>query len=39
MSRDSDMNATAMGYGNIVLNRGIVEYAATERRGLPGGGP
>ena len=30
MSRDSDMNATAMGYGNIVLNRGIVEYAATE---------
>jgi predicted Zn-dependent protease len=30
MSRDSDMNASAMGYGNIVLNRGIVEYAATD---------
>ena len=25
MSRDRDLNAGAMGYGNIVLNRGIVE--------------
>ncbi|HEX9328229.1 MAG TPA: M48 family metallopeptidase, partial [Reyranella sp.] len=30
MSRDRDLNAGAMGYGNIVLNRGIVEYAASE---------
>jgi predicted Zn-dependent protease len=30
MSRDRDLNAGAMGYGNIVLNRGIVEYAANE---------
>jgi predicted Zn-dependent protease len=30
MSRDRDMNASAMGYGNIVLNRGIVEYAAND---------
>ena len=30
MSRDRDVNAGAMGYGNIVLNRGIVEYAANE---------
>ncbi len=30
MSRDRDLNAGAMGYGNIVLNRGIVEYANNE---------
>lgn len=30
LSRDRDMNAMAMGYGQIVLNRGIVEYAANE---------
>ncbi len=30
MSRDRDLNAGAMGYGNIVLNRGIVEYAAND---------
>jgi predicted Zn-dependent protease len=30
MSRDRDLNGGAMGYGNIVLNRGIVEYAASE---------
>jgi predicted Zn-dependent protease len=30
MSRDRELNAGAMGYGNIVLNRGIVEYAANE---------
>jgi predicted Zn-dependent protease len=28
LSRNRDMNATAMGHGHIVLNRGIVEYAA-----------
>src|SRR4029450_10899814 len=27
MSRNRDLNAGAMGYGQIVLNRGIVEYA------------
>lgn len=30
LSRERDMNAMAMGYGQIVLNRGIVEYAANE---------
>jgi predicted Zn-dependent protease len=30
MSRDRELNAGAMGYGNIVLNRGIVEYAASD---------
>jgi predicted Zn-dependent protease len=30
MSRARDLNAGAMGYGNIVLNRGIVEYASNE---------
>lgn len=30
VSRSRDMNAGAMGYGQIVLNRGIVEYAANE---------
>jgi predicted Zn-dependent protease len=30
MSRDRDLNAGAMGYGNIVLNRGIVEYASND---------
>src|SRR5215216_2539943 len=30
MSRNRDLNAGAMGYGQIVLNRGIVEYAANE---------
>lgn len=30
VSRDREMNATAMGYGQIVLNRGIVEYAAND---------
>jgi predicted Zn-dependent protease len=31
LSRDRDMNASAMGYGHIVLNRGIVEYASNEQ--------
>jgi predicted Zn-dependent protease len=30
MSRNRDLNAGAMGYGQIVLNRGIVEYATNE---------
>jgi predicted Zn-dependent protease len=30
MSRNRDLNAGAMGYGQIVLNRGIVEYANNE---------
>jgi predicted Zn-dependent protease len=30
MSRSRDLNAGAMGYGQIVLNRGIVEYANNE---------
>jgi predicted Zn-dependent protease len=30
MSRDSDLNGGAMGHGTIVLNRGIVEFAANE---------
>ncbi|SEO46240.1 Peptidase family M48 [Rhodospirillales bacterium URHD0017] len=30
MSRARDLNAGAMGYGQIVLNRGIVEYANNE---------
>ena len=30
MSRDRELNAGAMGYGHIVLNRGIVEYANNE---------
>jgi predicted Zn-dependent protease len=30
MSRDRDLNAGAMGYGNVVLNRGFVEYANNE---------
>ena len=30
LSRSSEMNAGASGYGQIVLNRGIVEYAANE---------
>jgi predicted Zn-dependent protease len=30
LSRDGEMNAGAMGYGQIVLNRGIVEYAAND---------
>jgi predicted Zn-dependent protease len=30
MSRNQDLNAGAMAYGQIVLNRGIVEYAANE---------
>jgi predicted Zn-dependent protease len=30
MSRSRDLNAGAMGYGQVVLNRGIVEYANNE---------
>jgi len=30
VSRNRDLNAGAMGYGQVVLNRGIVEYAANE---------
>lgn len=30
MSRDRQLNAVAMGHGQIVLNRGIVEYAAND---------
>ena len=30
LSRDRELNAGAMGYGQIVLNRGIVEYAAND---------
>jgi len=30
VSPDRDLNAAAMGYGHIVLNRGIVEYATTD---------
>lgn len=30
LARDRTMNAMAMGYGQIVLNRGIVEYAAND---------
>jgi predicted Zn-dependent protease len=30
LSRDRQLNAGAMGYGTIVLNRGIVEYAAND---------
>lgn len=30
VSRNRDLNAGAMGYGQIVLNRGIVEYANNE---------